>query len=65
MSQQPISTQPTSSLVPIDPTPIIQHGESPTAIILAVAILIAILFNSLSGLVRMIVILVLRQKKSS
>ena len=50
-------------IAPIDPTVIVEHGESPTAIILAIAILIAILLGSLTGLVRVVVILILRQTK--
>jgi hypothetical protein len=41
-------------VTPIDPTPIIQ-SESPTAVILAIAILISILIGSITGLVQMIV----------
>lgn len=50
-------------IAPIDPKLIVEHGESPTAIILAIAILIAILLGSLTGLVRVVVILIVRQTK--
>jgi hypothetical protein len=54
--QQPTPThQITSQIVPIDPTPIIQ-SESPTAVILAIAILISILVSSITKLVRVIVV---------
>lgn len=61
MSPELTITSPTiPSIAPIDPTPIVEHGESPTAIILAIAILIAILLGSLTKLVRVVVILILR-----
>jgi hypothetical protein len=54
--QQPMLTsQATSQIDPIDPTPIIQ-SESPTAVILAIAILISILVNGITKLVRVIVV---------
>ncbi len=58
MSQtQPTTTNQTiPPISPIDPTPIVENGESPTAIILAIAILIAILLGAVTGLVRVIVI---------
>jgi len=65
MSQaQPTTTNQTiPPIAPIDPTTIVENGESPTAIILAIAILIAILFGSVTGLVQVIVIV--RQAKPS
>jgi hypothetical protein len=52
--QQPALThQATSQIAPIDPTPIIQ-SESPTAVILAIAILISMLIGGITGLVRVI-----------
>jgi hypothetical protein len=67
MSQNQLTTtnQTIPPIAPIDPTPIVEHGESPTAIILAIAILIAILLGSLTGLVRVVTLLILPQKKSS
>jgi hypothetical protein len=54
--QQPMSAQQNiSQIAPIDPTPIIQ-SESPTAVILAIAILISILISGITGLVRVIVV---------
>lgn len=54
--QQPTSTQQiVPQIAPIDPTPIIE-SESPTAIILAIAILISMLVGSITGLVRVIVV---------
>lgn len=50
-----VTTQPVSPIIPIDPKPIVEHGESPTAIILAIAILLAILFQSMTGLIQIIV----------
>jgi hypothetical protein len=44
---------------PIDPQIIVKHGDSPTAIILAVAILLAILFQSMT---RLIAVILKRQK---
>ena len=53
-SQQLTSTS--RSIQSIDITPLVQHGDSPTAIILAIAILLSFLFNGLTGLVRIILI---------
>jgi len=50
-------------IAPIDSKPIIEHGESPTAIILAIAILISMVVGSITELVRVIVIAILRQAK--
>jgi len=44
---------------PIDPQTIIKHGDSPTAIILAIAILLLLVCNGLTGLIQVI----LRQQK--
>ena len=54
-----VQLQPTQPINPIDPQTIIKHGDSPTAIILAIAILLAILFQSMTGL---IAVLLKRQK---
>ena len=51
--------QPTQPINPIDTQSIIKHGESPTSIILAIAILLAILSQSLTGLIQVI----LKQQK--
>jgi hypothetical protein len=53
-----------SSITPIDPQPIIEHGESPTAIILAIAILIVLVMGSITGLVRVLAIVMLHQSQS-
>ncbi|MGA7935932.1 MAG: hypothetical protein WCA35_20435 [Kovacikia sp.] len=57
MNQQlPTSTYQTNSQFPsIDPTPIIQ-SESPTAVILAIAILISMLVSGITGLMRVIMV---------
>jgi hypothetical protein len=53
--QQPTSIQHTVlPIVTIDTQPIIEHGESPTAIILSIAILSSTLIGSITGLVRVI-----------
>jgi len=53
---QPITTNQTiPPIAPIDPKTIVENGDSPTAIILAIAILIAILLGSVTGLVQVIV----------
>ena len=44
---------------PIDPQCLIKHGESPTSIILAIAILLLLVCNGLTGLIQVI----LRRKK--
>ncbi len=49
-----ISNQSVPSIVTIDTQPIIEHGESPTAIILSIAILSSTLIGSITGLVRVI-----------
>ena len=44
MSQpQTIITQTDLTPVPVDPTPLLEHGNSPTAIILAISILLWVL----------------------
>ncbi len=53
--QSTLTHQSISQIAPIDPTPIIQ-SESPTAVILAIAILILILTSGITGLVRVIVV---------
>lgn len=65
ITQLSITDQTTPPIAPVDPTPIITHGDSPTAIILAVAILISILLKSVTGLIRVIGIVMLHQSKSS
>jgi hypothetical protein len=57
MNQQTIvENQSVAQMSPIDPKPIVEHGESPTSIILAIAILISILVSGITGLVRVIVV---------
>ncbi|MBW4541589.1 MAG: hypothetical protein KME43_20950 [Myxacorys chilensis ATA2-1-KO14] len=65
MSQNQLTTanQSIPPISPIDPTLIIEHGESPTAIILSIAILISILVGSITGLVRVVMLMILRQSK--
>jgi hypothetical protein len=60
--QQASTKQVVPSFSPIDSNSIIEHGKSPTAIILAIAILLAMLFNSLAGLVRVILLLLRHYK---
>jgi hypothetical protein len=43
-----------SPIVPIDSKAIVEHGESPTAIILAISILLSITIGSVTGLVQVI-----------
>ena len=49
-----IQTQPAQSSNPVEPQSLIQHGDSPTAIILEIAILLATLFRSMAGLMTII-----------
>jgi hypothetical protein len=56
-------TTTTTTITPIDTKLIVENGESPTAIILAVAILISVLFHSMTGFAKVIVMAVFRQKK--
>jgi hypothetical protein len=51
-----VQIQPMNS---IDPQTIIKHGDSPTAIILAIAILLLLICNGLTGLIQVI----LRRRK--
>ncbi|HEY9832062.1 MAG TPA: hypothetical protein V6D26_15865 [Stenomitos sp.] len=64
-SQLTATHQTIPPIAPIDTTPIVEHGESPTAIILAVAILIGILLGSLTGVIRAVVPLIVQHTKSS
>ncbi|MGB5593627.1 MAG: hypothetical protein WBM32_20075 [Crocosphaera sp.] len=54
MKQSITSTQPINPVTPIDPNTIIKHGESPTAIILAIAILLIFIFSGITGLIKVI-----------
>ena len=47
-----VQIQPTQPINPIDPQTIIKHGDSPTAIILAIAILLLLVCNGLTGLIQ-------------
>lgn len=54
MNQQPTTTsQPIASIAPIDPEPIAQ-SETPTAVILAVAVLLCLSIGSITQLVQVI-----------
>jgi hypothetical protein len=54
-----VQIQPTQLMNPIDPQTIIKHGESPTAIILSIAILLLLVCHGLTELIQVI----LRRKK--
>ena len=55
--QQPTFTQQSVPLIaPIDPKPIVEQGESPTAIILAIAILISVLVSGITSLVGVVMV---------
>lgn len=43
-------------IAPIDPLPIIEHGNSPTAIILAIAILLVSLLSSITSLMQVVLL---------
>ena len=51
----PVTNQTISPIAPIDPTPIAQ-SESPTAVILAIAILISVLVSGITSLVRAVMV---------
>lgn len=53
---QSITNQNTVPMPPIDTQQIVEHGESPTAIILAIAILSSTLISGITGLVRVILV---------
>jgi hypothetical protein len=55
MSQIQPKHNPNTISSPIDPTPIVQSA-SPTAVILAIAILISILLGSITGLIQVILL---------
>jgi hypothetical protein len=57
-----MTNQTVPPIAPLEPTSIAQ-SDSPTAVILAIAILISILIGSITGLVRVIIIVILRQTK--
>lgn len=58
--QQPTTTEPSiPPIAPIDPKQIVEHGNSPTAIILAIAILLAVFLGSMTGLVKAIALVIL------
>lgn len=48
------TNQTTTPITPIDTSTIAKHGESPTSILLAIAILISMLISNLTGLVRVL-----------
>ncbi len=49
-------SQSATSIAPIDPLPIIEHGNSPTAVILAISILTVSLLGAITSLVRVLLI---------
>lgn len=51
-----MKTAQTLPVSPIDTKPIVENGESPTAIILAVAILLATVFCSVTSLIQVILL---------
>lgn len=54
MNEKIIQTQPVNPVTTIDTDTVIKHGESPTAIILAIAILLTFFFSGLTGLIQVI-----------
>jgi hypothetical protein len=56
MNQQTPIYQTTLPIDSIDLKPIVEHGESPTAIILAIAFLLTVLFGSVTKLMQVILI---------
>ncbi|MBF2088501.1 MAG: hypothetical protein IGR90_06285 [Synechococcales cyanobacterium K32_A2020_035] len=51
MNTRPIYTeQPANDPITIDMTPLIEHGDSPTAIILTLAIFVSVLLKSVARL---------------
>jgi hypothetical protein len=52
--QTVVKSQSVAQMSPIDPKPIVEHGESPTSIILAIAILLSISVSGLTGLIHII-----------
>ena len=51
------STETISPILPIEPKFIIEHGESPTAIILATTVLLSITLSSVKDLLKVILML--------
>jgi len=62
--QSQTTNQTIPAITPIDSTAIVEHGESPTAIILAIAILISVLIGSITVLVRVLVLVMLQRSRS-
>ena len=56
MQQQTLNEQTTLPINSIDLKPIVEHGESPTAIILAIAFLLTVLLGSVTKLIQAILI---------
>ncbi|QYO63386.1 hypothetical protein [Leptolyngbya sp. 7M] len=55
-TQSNVTHQTTSPISPIDIQPIVEHGESPTAIILAISILIFVFVGSIPKLIQVIML---------
>jgi hypothetical protein len=63
---QPTTTsQTTPTITPIDSSALIEHGNSPTAIIITLTFLIAVLFTSMTALIRVLLLVVMHLPKSS
>ena len=56
MQQQTLNEQTTLPINSIDLKPIVEHGESPTAIILAIAFLLTVFIGSVTKLIQAILI---------
>lgn len=61
---QASGTSQTLPIAPIDPLLIVEHGNSPTAIILAVAMLIVMLVGSMTSLMRVLLLVAIHQSKT-
>jgi len=62
--QTSTTSQTIPPITPIDSLPIVEHGNSPTAIILAVAMLIVMLIGSMASLMRVLLLVVIHQSKT-
>ena len=58
-------SQATPPIAPINPETVMEHGESPTAIILAVTILITTLMGSVTNLVQVMIRGIAQHSKST
>ena len=65
LEESATSQSATTPIAPIDPLPIIEHGDSPTAIILAIAILLVSLLSSVTSLMQVLMLGAVQDKRDA